>query len=60
MRLIGPAPDAIGRINDVYRRILYVKCVRENMLADCRGMLEEYAAAHEDEMKNISVFFDVE
>lgn len=60
VRLIGPAPDAIGKINDVYRRILYVKCVRESMLADCRRMLEEYAAAHEDEMKNISVFFDVE
>ena len=59
-KMIGPAPDAISKINDVYRRVIYIKCEQEEILAGCKDLLEEYSRRHQDEMKYISVYFDVE
>lgn len=41
-RLIGPAPERVARIQDQYRRVLYVKEKDPARLIYLRGMLEKY------------------
>lgn len=60
VNVIGPAPAAIGKINDVYRHVLYVKCqILSDMIA-CKDFLEAYSREHAEEMKSISVYYDLE
>ncbi len=59
-KLIGPAPDVISKINDVHRRVIYVKCEREEILTGCKDLLETYCRLHQDEMKDVSVYYNVE
>lgn len=59
VKLIGPAPAAIGKVNDVYRRVLYVKCDALLEMIRCKDILEGYCAAHQDEMKYVSVYYDL-
>lgn len=42
LHLIGPARMAIGKINDIYRRILYLKHPDPRVLIRIRGHLEKY------------------
>lgn len=41
MQIIGPAPAAIGRINDIFRFVFYVKCVKYGTLVKVKDVLEE-------------------
>ncbi len=41
-RLIGPAPERVAKIQDQYRRVLYVKEKDPVRLIHLRGMLERY------------------
>jgi len=41
MTLIGPAPASIGRINDIFRFVFYVKCVKYDKLIQIKDILEE-------------------
>ncbi len=58
--VIGPAPATVGRISDVYRHMLYIKCIRYETLVDIKDTLEEYILVKEKnkELKNESVQFD--
>jgi primosomal protein N' (replication factor Y) len=40
--IIGPAPASVGRINDVYRYIFYIKHRDYHVLVDIKDDLEEY------------------
>jgi len=40
-QVIGPAPAAIGRINDIFRFVFYVKCPKYGTLVQIKDMLEE-------------------
>ncbi len=40
--VIGPAPAAIGRINDVYRYVFYCKAECEQYLIDSKDHIEQY------------------
>lgn len=40
-QLIGPAPAAIGRINDIFRFVFYVKSPKYGKLVQVKDMLEE-------------------
>ncbi len=42
VRLIGPAPERVAKIQDQYRRVLYVKEKDPARLIRLRGMLEKY------------------
>ena len=53
--VIGPAKAGIGKINDVYRFIFYIKSKDKNILIKCREMLEERKMDVEDLM----VVFDM-
>ena len=41
LRLIGPAPAAIGKINDIFRFVFYVKCPQYEKLVCVKDFLEE-------------------
>lgn len=41
-RLIGPAPERVARIQDQYRRVLYVRDADPVRLVQIRGLLEKY------------------
>ncbi len=42
--VVGPAPESIGRINDMYRMALYLRHPDQKALIHIRGMLEKYIA----------------
>ncbi len=42
LHLIGPAPAAVGRVDDVYRRVMYLKHKEEKTLCLIRNKLEKY------------------
>ncbi|WP_195421292.1 replication restart helicase PriA [Faecalicatena contorta] len=42
MEIIGPASPGIGKINDVYRKVLYLKSERYDTLVKMKNYLEQY------------------
>ncbi len=56
LQIIGPAPASIGKINDVYRFVLYVKDKEYNNLVKTKDYLEE--KIQKMELKRESVQFD--
>ncbi len=42
VRVIGPAPAFIGKVNDIYRQVFYVKCKEYQTLIQIKDKLEEY------------------
>lgn len=41
LQIIGPAPASIGRINDIFRFVFYVKCPKYDKLVQTKDLLEE-------------------
>lgn len=58
LMLIGPAPASVGKVNDIYRYLLYVKSPREEDLILAKDRLEAYFKKIESQMKWVSVYFD--
>lgn len=56
MTLIGPAPASIGRINDIFRFVFYVKCAKYDKLVNIKDKLEE--KIQEMQLVNEMVQFD--
>ena len=40
--IIGPASPYVGKVSDVYRKILYLKCPKYGMLIKVKNYLEQY------------------
>ena len=40
--IIGPADETISRINDIYRKVVYVKHPKEEVLTALKNKTEEY------------------
>jgi len=53
IRVIGPSDATIGKINDIYRRVIYVKVKDIDKLINIRELVDEYNQA------NVSVLVDV-
>lgn len=54
--VIGPAPAAVSKINDMYRHVLYLKNSDYEKLVQIKDILEEYI--RQQELKNQTVQFD--
>lgn len=54
--IIGPAPAAVSRINDLYRYVLYLKHSDYAVLVQIKDMLETYSK--EQDFKKQSIQFD--
>lgn len=58
VRIIGPAPASIGKINDYYRQVLYVKCRETGKLVRAKDLLEKFWKEKEEIYRNCTVYFD--
>ena len=56
MMIIGPAAASIGKINDVFRFVFYVKCGNYDKLVEVKDLLEE--EIQKMQLKRESVQFD--
>lgn len=52
-RIIGPGDATIGKINDIYRRVIYVKAKKPDELSRIRDIADEYSC------ENVSILVDV-
>lgn len=42
LQVIGPASPGVGKVNDVYRKVLYIKCGEYRLLTEAKNRLEQY------------------
>ena len=56
--MIGPAPAAVSRINDLYRNVLYLKHSDYEILVRIKDMLETYSKGQDFRNQNIQFDFD--
>ena len=42
LQIIGPASPYVSKVNDEYRRILYLKCKKKEALIEIKDLLEQY------------------
>lgn len=58
--VIGPAPASVGRVNDIYRYMLYIKDTEYHNLVEIKNMLETYIGERrkKEELKTETVQFD--
>lgn len=57
VELIGPASPGIGKINDIYRKVLYLKAERYDTLVRMKNRLEQYIEVN-DGFDTIRIQFD--
>lgn len=58
LRVIGPAPAAIGRISDIFRYVLYVKDPDYERLVAGKDCLEQYLNTQENRQESVQFDFD--
>lgn len=56
--IIGPADAAIGRINDVYRKMIYIRHGDYGELVQAKDLIEGIMEEHKKEYARCSVYFD--
>ena len=58
IRIIGPAPATIGRINDIFRFVFYVKSAKYDRLVEVKDMLEQKVQGLQLKMEMVQFDFD--
>ncbi len=58
LRVIGPAPAVIGRINDIFRFVFYVKCEKYGKLIEIKDLLEEKIGGLQLKTEQVQFDFD--
>ncbi len=56
--LIGPAPACVGKVNDVYRHVLYIKHKDYSRLVEMKDLLEEAFSRWKPQAVSIQFDFD--
>ena len=56
--VIGPAKATIGKINDVYRQMLYIKNKDYNQLVEMKDLIETTAKQMQAKYSTVTTFFD--
>ncbi len=57
VQLVGPADATVSRVNDVYRKVIYIKTKEYDTLVDIKDNIEKYVKDN-PLYKNVSVQFD--
>ena len=57
LQVIGPADAAVSKVNDIYRKMLYVKAADYQKLVSIKNMLEEYIRIN-PAFRNVNIQFD--
>ena len=55
--VIGPASPYVGKVSDVYRKILYLKCEKYGMLVKAKDRMEQYIELNQG-FRDIRIQFD--
>lgn len=58
VELIGPCEAPIGKVNDVYRKVIYIRHTQRERLVTIKDMLEQ-AAVWKEERSDVLVQFDI-
>lgn len=58
IRLIGPADEAVSRINDIYHKVLYIKEERRELLTTIKNKVEQYIEVNPGYEK-VNIQFDI-
>ncbi|MBO6015040.1 MAG: primosomal protein N' [Lachnospiraceae bacterium] len=56
--VIGPAKAAIGKINDTYRRLIYVKNEEYDNLVEIKDAVEDYVRRNDKRFASVLTYFD--
>lgn len=56
--VIGPAKASIGKVNDTYRQMLYVKNEQYDHLVEVKDFIEDYIRCHAKRFAAVLTFFD--
>lgn len=57
LQLVGPADAAVARVNDIYRKVIYIKTREYDTLVDIKDNIEKYVKDN-PAYRNVSVQFD--
>lgn len=57
LTVIGPASPFVGKVNDVYRKIIYLKSPKYDMLIKIKNLLEQYIEVNSG-FKTLRIQFD--
>ena len=57
VHVIGPASPYVGKVNDVYRRVIYIKHPEYEMLTEMKDILEQYIELNNG-FKKLRIQFD--
>lgn len=55
--LIGPADAAIAKVNDIYKKVIYLKTKKYSTLVELKDMLEQFTRDNRD-FKDVMIQFD--
>ena len=58
MQIIGPAKASVGKINDIYRFVIYCKHKDYNKLVECKDKVESFLNQTEVRGQNVQFDFD--
>lgn len=58
LHVIGPAPAAVGKVKDVYKRVIYLKHENYDLLIRVRERLEKYIEINSG-FRNVYIQFDL-
>ena len=56
-QIIGPASPYVNKVNDEYRRVLYLKCSEKRVLIEIKNFMEQYIEINKG-FQNIRIQFD--
>lgn len=59
-RIIGPAPASIGKINDKYRQVIYIKHAQTEQLIRIKDAAEQIIRVQEERLSGIQIQFDMD
>ncbi len=57
LQIVGPASPYVGKVNDVYRRVLYLKGADYKLLIEVKNRMEQYIEINEG-FKTMRIHFD--
>lgn len=57
LQLVGPADAAVAKVNDIYRKVIYIKTREYDTLVDIKDNIEKYVKDN-PAYRNVSVQFD--
>lgn len=57
LSLIGPADAAVARVNDIYKKVIYIKAKQYRTLVEVKDQAEQYVRDNKD-YKDVTVQFD--